>query len=114
MIRHTNGVGAQKADSFVDYNSNGIKDNSESYTDSNGNGVFDESDCEAFTDTSGNNIRDPLESYVDANHNGKFDCRMTLQLITFNPGRKVTESGLDRDRSMSLKVIRTKIRFKNL
>ncbi len=114
MIRHTNGIGAQKADPFVDYNSNGILDNSESYTDANLNGRYDESDCEAFTDTNGNNVRDTLEAYVDGNHNSKFDCRMCLQLITFNPGRKVTESGLDRDKSMGLRVIRTKIRFKNL
>ncbi|MEI6236270.1 MAG: hypothetical protein WCT04_24705 [Planctomycetota bacterium] len=113
LMRQLNGVGAQKADAFIDTNSNGILDSLEIWTDTNINGFYDEWDSEPFTDSNGNNIRDPIETYVDSNHNGKYDCRMTLQFITFKTGRTVTESGDTRDKSIQLKFLRTKVRFKN-
>ena len=114
LIRQVNGVGAQKADTFIDLNHDGILDNGETYADSNGNGFYDDWDSEPFTDTNGNNIRDPLEQYVDSNHNGKYDCRMTLQFVTFKPGRTVTDNGDEGNKNIQLKFQRTKIRFKNL
>jgi len=113
LMRQVNGVGCQQADPFIDSNGNGIRDNTETYIDANGNGQYDEADCEPFIDANGNNVHDTSETYVDSNHNGKFDCRMTLHLTTFNPGRTVNESGLDRDKAVQLKVLYTKIRFKN-
>ncbi len=114
LIRQVNGINAQHADPIVDTNGNGILDAGENYYDTNGNGFYDEADSEPFTDSNGNNIKDPLESYVDSNNNGKYDCRMTLNFITFKTGQKITDTGLDRDKSVQLQFSKTKIRFKNL
>jgi prepilin-type N-terminal cleavage/methylation domain-containing protein len=117
LMRQINGVNSQQADTFNDTNSDGILDQNETYNDVNHNGQYDEADCEPFSDDNGNNIRDALEAYVDANHNSVYDCRMTLQFTTYDTSRRASSaetSSTNRDPYFGLRLMRTKIRFKNL
>ena len=111
LMRQLTGINCQKADSINDLNNDGVLDQSETYNDDNHNGVYDEADCEPFGDDNGNNIRDTLEEYVDTNHNGRYDCRMTLQVTTFDSHRSSRAEVTARDGFFGLRVMRTKIRF---